>query len=797
MVSSFRHIVELMKKLSYSNYKEVNQRGGSNKARIYSLIVITIIFFLIILGRLFQLQILEHKKYSETAKNQHFGAIDLPARRGEILVRDTHSGEFSKLATNTTLDLLYVDPLVAEDKANIAKQLAPLLFSTDDYEACTEAPDDCTYNVIEDEPIDSFITTEPIWDLGISETSEVDIAPLSGDEDEDNFKSYYEVAKEVEDNIFNKISKLEVDFVILERDAEIDLMANIINERLSGIFVDTEHFMIYGDPTLIPENQLGVTSKVLASYLEDSPSTLEKRLSRRKVRYVFLKNRLDPDISRKIKELNMKGVVLLQEHWRYYPENDLAPHIIGFLNRDTIGQYGAEGFFNIELEGKKGKIYAESDPFGRQITVGESKIVNAINGDTIVLTIDRIVQKKVEEILAYSVDYFKADSGQVIIMNPYTGAIIAMANFPSFNSNLYTEAYTLRKVERDEKVYRTIPVFKKDEKGKYVPASSTDVDNFFLEGSERFDLPDEEKIDELFVYENKFGPGVFKNKIISDFYEPGSVFKPIVMSIAIDAKEVEPQTKFDDDGPLQIDEFEIKNADGEYHGITTMTEVLEKSLNTGMSFVAQKLGKRLMYKYLKDFGFGEYTNIRLEGETKGAVDYYKHWSVAQLLTTSYGQGIVVTPLQMITAWSVLANGGKLIQPYVVESIITDNEVEQTETNVIHRVISEEASSIITSMLISTVRRGHGRPADIPGYLIAGKTGTSQIAGSSGKYEVGEGSVITSFAGYFPALQPQFVMLVKFDRPRIGENTWGSTTAAPTFKKIAEYLIDYYNIQPSS
>ena len=152
---------------------------------------------------------------------------------------------------------------------------------------------------------------------------------------------------------------------------------------------------------------------------------------------------------------------------------------------------------------------------------------------------------------------------------------------------------------------------------------------------------------------------------------------------------------------------------------------------------------------------------------------------------------------MITAWSVLANGGKLIQPYVVESIIKDGEVEQTDTNVIHRVITEEASSIITSMLISTVRRGHGRPADVPGYLIAGKTGTSQIAGPNGKYETGEGSVITSFAGYFPALQPQFVMLVKFDRPRIGENTWGSTTAAPTFKKIAEYLIDYYNIQPNS
>ena len=452
------------------------------------------------------------------------------------------------------------------------------------------------------------------------------------------------------------------------------------------------------------------------------------------------------------------------------------------MNRDNAGQYGVEGYFNIELEGKKGKIYAESDPFGRQITVGESKIVNAVNGDTIVLTIDRIVQKKVEEILAQTVEKYKADSGQIIIMNPFTGAIIAMANYPTFDPNHFSDAYSLRKLEKSEieDLYPTMEVFKRDEKGHYLPIAEGDLENDQIE---------------KYIYENKFGPAVFKNKIVSEFYEPGSVFKPIVMSIALDAKEVEPQTTYIDDGPLEIDEFEIKNSDNQYHGKTTMTEVLELSLNTGMSFVAKQLGKRLMYKYITDFGFGDYTNIRLEGETKGKVDFYKQWSKAQLLTISFGQGIAVTPLQMITAWAALANGGKLLQPFIVDSVIKDNEVVKTEPQIIHRVISEETSSIITSMLISVVRRGHAKPADIPGYLIAGKTGTAQMAGKNGKYEVGEGSTITSFAGYFPALNPQFVMLVKFDRPRIGENTWGATTAAPTFRTVAEFLLDYYNIQP--
>lgn len=770
---------KIMRKVSYSSYQST-LKGGHTKSRIMILMIFVFAVFCVIFIRLFQLQVLRHDEYIAIAEDQHFGAIDLPARRGDIYVRDTHSGELSKLATNTTLDLLYVDPMVAEEKQAIATKLTPIIFPEEEYNECLEEPEECFYDVKKEKSVEDLIVTDTIWDIETGTTKKVDTVH----EEEVEFKNYNSMIKEISEDILRKISKLQVDFVILRRDAEDELMADIINERLPGVFADTDRFMIYSDPTLIPDAQLPIISKTLATYFDEPPSTIEARLSKRQVRYVFLKNKLTPDASRAIKELSLKGVVLLPEHWRFYPEGELAPHLVGFINRENTGQYGIEGYFNIELEGKKGAIYAESDPFGRQITVGDTKIVNAVDGDTIVLTIDRVLQKKVEDILKEQVEAFKADSGQVIIMNPFSGAILAMANYPTFNPNAYTDSYILRKLdlEAEEKVYATTPVFKKDERGQYVPIDDKDLNN--------------DEVDK-FVYENRFGPGVFKNKAISEFYEPGSVFKAIIMAIAIDAKEVDPETTFDDDGPLYIDEFEIKNSDNQYHGISTMTEVLEKSLNTGMSWVAKQLGKRLMYKYLKDFGFGDYTNIKLEGETKGGLDYYSHWSKAQLLTTSFGQGIVVTPIQMVTAWAALANGGKLMQPHIVDSIIRDGKVIETEPEIIHRVISEETSSIITSMLISTVRRGHGRPADIPGYLIAGKTGTAQIAGRYGRYETGEGATITSFGGYFPALQPQFVMLVKFDRPRIGENTWGSTTAAPTFRKISEFLIDYYNIEPSS
>lgn len=767
-----------MAKALYTSLRPQYIKGGTNQARrILFLITVITILFVVIIGRLFQLQILKYKTYSAAAKEQHFGAITLNAKRGEIMVRDTHSGGLSKLATNTTLDLVYVDPFVIESnekKAEIAKKLAPLLFTSDDYNKCKEKPDECEYKITEDTNQESLSTiniADTIWNIGgtkKNKTAEIKV--------KETFKDYSKITAEAEKDILGKISKTEIDFVVLTRDANMDLTADIINENLPGIFADAKHFMVYADPTLIPEGKLKETANKLANILGKPVKDIEQSLARRKVRYVFLKNRIDPKISRKIKELNLKGVVLLPEHWRYYPENLLASHTIGFLNKDGLGQYGVEGYFDTELKGKRGTIYAEKDPLGRQITVGKGEIVNAVDGDTIILTIDRIIQKKTEEVLKNAVTKYKADSGQVIIMDPFTGAITAMANYPAFDPNNYTDVYKLRALKKDELVEKTMPVFKLNDKGKYVPVAKNDLNN-----------PSVRK----YIYENKFGPSVFKNKIVSEFYEPGSVFKPIIMSMALDAKEVEPQTTFIDDGPLKIDEFTIKNSTGIYHGKSTMYDVLAYSLNTGMSFVAKKLGKKLMYEYLADFGIGEYTNVQLDGETKGRLDYYKQWSKAQLLTTSFGQGIIVTPLQLITAWAALANGGKLMQPYIVDSIVKEDKVLKNEPQVIKRVISEETSSIITAMNINTVRK---KTADIPGYSVAGKTGTAQIAGKGGEYEKGEGTTITSFVGYAPALKPKFVMLIKLDRPRIGEGTWGETTAAPTFKEIGEFLMKYYNVQ---
>jgi cell division protein FtsI/penicillin-binding protein 2 len=225
-----------------------------------------------------------------------------------------------------------------------------------------------------------------------------------------------------------------------------------------------------------------------------------------------------------------------------------------------------------------------------------------------------------------------------------------------------------------------------------------------------------------------------------------------------------------------------------------MTNCLEFSINTCMTSVSMKLGKKLFERMIIRFGFGAITGIELEDELPGEVQPWKKWSNALLATASYGQGISATPLQMITAYTPLANAGKLMRPTIVDRIIrSDGTVEVVEPHVVDQVIRPETADTITAMLTSSVNVGFAKVAKVPGYRIAGKTGTSQIAGPGGKYETGTGSTIATFAGYAPIENPTFLMLVKFDRPRLDE--YGSKTAGPVFKKMAEFLFDYYGIPP--
>jgi cell division protein FtsI/penicillin-binding protein 2 len=277
-------------------------------------------------------------------------------------------------------------------------------------------------------------------------------------------------------------------------------------------------------------------------------------------------------------------------------------------------------------------------------------------------------------------------------------------------------------------------------------------------------------------------------------YEPGSVYKPIVMAIALDQGELTPEDTYDDNGPVEVDEYKIDNNDHHHYGHVTMTNCLEFSINTCMTSVSNKLGSKLLYSTLDRFGFAKITGIELEDELSGEMRPWRDWSRTLLATTSFGQGLSATPLQVITAWSALANGGRLVRPMIIDSIIhPDGTIDAPQPRLLEQVITKQTSETITAMLASSAKRGFAKSGKVPGYYIAGKTGTSQIAGPGGKYESGTGSTVATYAGYAPIDHPRFVVLVKVDRPKSAIH--GATAAAPVFKDLATFLFKYYGIPP--
>ncbi len=424
------------------------------------------------------------------------------------------------------------------------------------------------------------------------------------------------------------------------------------------------------------------------------------------------------------------GVKVAPASRRTYPEGNLAAALVGFVGKDPVGLSGVEADFDWLLAGKPGSALFDRDAAGNEIVIGRRDVRAAKPGPNIALTVDRNIQRLVEVALDRTIEQHKATGGDIIVQDPHTGAILAMATRPSFS--------LLQPDLRDN-----------------------------------IDL------------------GSFRNRAIADQYEPGSVFKLITMAAAIDQRTVTPETTYNDSGVLKVYDTEIKNFDKRGYGTQTMTQVLQNSLNTGSAWVAQRLGADAFYRYVKAFGFGELTGIELAGEASGTyrTPNRNDWTPVDLVTNSFGQGISVTPLQAITAVSAIVNGGTLMRPYVVQEIAGAGKREATRPKVVRRVISEETSRTMRSMMNKAVDEVPGHRAQVAGYDVGGKTGTANI--SSDGYK---DTTIVSFVGVVPADNPRFVMLVKIDGP--GEGALGSYVAAPVFSELAPQLLRYLKIPPT-
>ncbi|MBI3671692.1 penicillin-binding protein 2 [Candidatus Azambacteria bacterium] len=458
---------------------------------------------------------------------------------------------------------------------------------------------------------------------------------------------------------------------------------------------------------------------------------LFKRISKENDPYEPVRSVVKEDKKAELEAFGLKGLGFKEKKGRIYPNGNLGSHVSGFLSvKDAkgVGQYGIEEFYNDALSGRQGFIYGEKDSLGSNIIDEDQRSYTAINGDHLFLSVDPNVQFKIEDELKKVIEKWSAEAGSVIVMEPSSGRILGMANYPDFDPNEY--------------------------------ALSKEI-------------------------------SVFANGSVSGQYEPGSIFKPITISVGIDTNAITPDTKYEDKGFLSVSGYTIKNYDGKVHGENTMTQVLEKSLNTGTVFVVEKIQKDIFLNYLKKFGFGERTGIDLPGEAKGDIRNLDAKRDINFDTASFGQGIAATPLQMIAAISAIANGGTLVRPHMVDEIIRSNGSKKyIEKDEVRKVISEDSAKKVQKMLVSVVENGFDK-AKIPGYFVAGKTGTAQIPNTNGKGYSDD--TIHSFVGFAPAYNAKFIVLIKLDKPQ--GVRFASVSLTSTFREIMNYLLNYYEIKP--
>ena len=504
--------------------------------------------------------------------------------------------------------------------------------------------------------------------------------------------------------------------------------------------MNRDYFLVYADTRQIEDDKTAedVAEKLAEVFSYDDEKKFEVflQLNKRTDPYEPLEKKAEEVVVDKLRELDLPGIAFVRQPFRYYPEGNLAAQVVGFLGRnsegDNIGRYGIEGYWEKELAGKGGFVQGAKSAVGALIPMAGRSFEAAEDGSDLLLTIDRTIQYKACEKLERYRQEFEAVSASLVVMDPYSGAVRAMCSVSDFDPNTYNQV---------------------------------------------------ESID------------VYNNTNIFTPYETGSIFKPIVMSAALNEGLVTPETYFEDTGSKSgLCDTPLKNAGDVVHGWQTMTGVLENSINTGMVNVAERLGKKKLIKYIENYGFGVREGIELDTEVSGNIEtlYVNKGDKIDCYgaTASFGQGITATPLQMVAAFGAIANGGVLIKPYIVEEVRHSNgKIDQSEIKEIRNIVNKRSSMLLSGMLVSVIDSGHAGLAAVPGYYVAGKTGTAQIPGLGGYTE----ETIHSFVGFAPVDNPKFVMIIKFEKP---QRKYSASTAAPAFGDIAKFILQYYQVPPT-
>ncbi len=472
---------------------------------------------------------------------------------------------------------------------------------------------------------------------------------------------------------------------------------------------------------------------------------------------VELKAKVEPEIADQVRELNLKGIYFKEDTKRYYPFGSFASHVLGYVGKDNQGLGGIEMVYDDELSGVPGRVVTLKNAHGTDMPFQEERHIDSENGLNVVLTIDETIQHFAEKNLEGVYNDADAKEGAAcIVMDVKTGEILAMATMPNFDLNSpneITDADTLKylaAIENDEK-------YTNDDYNEAVAAAR-----------------------------NK----MWRNKAVVDSYEPGSCFKIITMSMALEEGVVTPEDNFFCSGKKIVEDREIHCAERSGHGAQTFRDGVKNSCNPVFIEVGQRVGIDVFKKYYKAFGFRDKTGFDLPGEASGVFYTDEMFNIVELATASFGQGPKITPLQLISAVSAVANGGTLMKPHLVKQFTDENGtiVKTVEPTVVRQVVSEETSKTVCELLENAVTNGSGQNAYIKGYRVAGKTGTSE------KLPRGSGKYTASFVGFAPANDPKVACLVVVDEP-VGGSYYGGQVAAPAVGRILEDTLNYLGVEP--
>ncbi len=503
---------------------------------------------------------------------------------------------------------------------------------------------------------------------------------------------------------------------------------NIVDRHGQLLATDVFRWDIGVSPDVLRDEDQEKLAHELAPLLKRSADELLAEMrAHPQARYVRLASAVDQEVGEQIANLGRFGLIAEPRPRRYYPQNELAAHLLGFVNVEGKAFYGIEEFYQ-EFLTNASTLY-DSQAGDEALPADFSSFIPSPVGRDLILTLDSGIQYLVQTELRHAIEYYGAQAGTIIVLDPRTGEILAAASEPTFDPNRYYEG---------------------DQKN-------------------------------------------WANSAISLAYEPGSVVKAVTLAAGLDAQAITLTETFRDTGRLEVGGYEIRNSDRRAHGIVTLTDILAQSLNVGAAQVSLKLGPEAFYRYLRDFGFGRVTEVDLAGESAGIVKNPNSplWSESDLATNAYGQGLAVTPLQLATAIAAIANDGVVMKPHLVRATVDRGRPIPIRPKAQQRAISAETARAMRQLMRDATARGIDADL-VPGYQVAGKTGTAQVPTSTG---YSEDMTIATYVAFLPADDPRVVVLVKLDRPT--RSTWAAEVTVPVFQRIAVELVRLLDIPPDA